>query len=857
MKQEQSHVDKREVLDKLTALAERDLHPVVQQRANEFLGLLPQAVAADYRDLALARAVPMNMYQVPAIFAEIEAQGRVILAELDRLTVVIRTRLETLAKSAEVPRRMVGIGTAWRKQAARLTEMIATAERLSDQPDWKGRASEAHLSVLPRQITAMQDLRALAETASESVLLVGAIQNNIFDACALVFSEAMESLRGQTSSAPIAYFGHAAACVALLNNVDLLLNQWISGEGTWQPSASQVAEGLTKTSGAGFVWPKAVSGTSGKGSADKDKKDQAKKDEQKSQDKQQGTDKGSDKSAGQSPDKGGQGASNKPGQGTGDAWNQGTDEGQGSPEPGNQGGASAGNGQSDPVTPPPDATAVDDKADTGSTDEGGEATPVDPAADATQGDAPADPRPAVEPTEPAPEQAGGPSTEGAGEPADPDYAKGGAPVTEPAPSGPVPNEPAPLDPVPTDPVPADPAPTDPVPNDTAPSDTAPTEPMPTDPVPTEPVPTDPVPTEPIPTDPAPGEPAQTDPAPNDKAPGEPSVADPGADTSTGGPSEAGAQPGDAVVDPDEQAKAGSADAVEVPQPGDAAAAAAGAETEAALTEEREPDQNPFGAVKLDDVMRDLGLPTGENPQDPGAPAVEATHGPEQAARPEGPSDVPGQEPAAHGPNGGPPHVPVDQGSHGAPGEDSRPVAAAQAPVAQTPVTQPAPAPAQPGAQAPAPAPAQPAPTPAPVAPPSQPGVQVGHNIGGQPVAVPVDAQPIESEHAVQRPEAPVDGELPGDPGPARGDEPLPETVPLQDNYPQEPAQEQGLSEDGSPVEGVSPIDQTAPPTPPAHQQVPVQPAPEPPVVDEPVEPVRDIDRGANAWDRLATREVLR
>jgi len=110
---------------------------------------------------------------------------------------------------------------------------------------------------------------------------------------------------------------------------------------------------------------------------------------------------------------------------------------------------------------------------------------------------------------------------------------------------------------------------------------------------------------------------------------------------------------------------------------------------------------------------------------------------------------------------------------------------------------------------------------------------------------------------VQRPDAPVDGELPGDPGPVRRDEPLPETVPLQDNYPQEPASEPGLSEDGSPVQGASPIDQAAPPTPPAHQQVPVQPVPTPPVVDETVEPVRDIDRGANAWDRLATREVLR
>ncbi|NHB84914.1 hypothetical protein G7085_10665 [Tessaracoccus sp. HDW20] len=205
-----------------------------------------------------------------AIFAAIEQQGTTLTKEVARLLDAIRAHLTSLQRCATTPQKMATIGRAWRKQSARVEEMILTAERLADQPDWKGRASEAHLAVVPRQIEAMRDLRSLAETASESVLVVGAIQANIFDACGLILTQAVEQLRGHVSTAPAAFFSRTAAALTLLGNVEVMLGRWLSGEGTWSPSATQIADGLSSTS-TSFEWPRAVSSPADGGDKNKDK----------------------------------------------------------------------------------------------------------------------------------------------------------------------------------------------------------------------------------------------------------------------------------------------------------------------------------------------------------------------------------------------------------------------------------------------------------------------------------------------------------------------------------------------------------------------------------------------------------
>lgn len=261
---------KKEVLDKLTALAEMDLYPAVQQRSGEFFALVPSMIQADFHELASARAVPTGVFQVAAIFAAVETQGTQIVNEVNRISDQIRVHLASLEKCASTPKRMAEIGKSWRRQAGRVSEMIATAERLSNQPTWRGRASEAHLAVVPKQIAAMKELQRLAETASESVLVVGAIQSNIFDAVGLIFTQAMEQLRGHVSTAPAAFFSRSAGAVTLLTNVEALMRQWLSGEGTWSPSASQIADGLTETSSGGYSWPQAVKASLNGSKTDKD-----------------------------------------------------------------------------------------------------------------------------------------------------------------------------------------------------------------------------------------------------------------------------------------------------------------------------------------------------------------------------------------------------------------------------------------------------------------------------------------------------------------------------------------------------------------------------------------------------------
>ena len=261
---------KKEVLDKLTALAELDLYPAVQQRSGEFFALVPSIIQADFHELASARAVPTGFFQVAAIFAAVETQGTQIVNEVNRISDQIRVHLASLEKCASTPKRMAEIGKSWRRQAGRVSEMIATAERLSNQPTWRGRASEAHLAVVPKQIAAMKELQRLAETASESVLVVGAIQSNIFDAVGLIFTQAMEQLRGHVSTAPAAFFSRSAGAVTLLTNVEALMRQWLSGEGTWSPSASQIADGLTETSTGGYSWPQAVKASLNGSKSDKD-----------------------------------------------------------------------------------------------------------------------------------------------------------------------------------------------------------------------------------------------------------------------------------------------------------------------------------------------------------------------------------------------------------------------------------------------------------------------------------------------------------------------------------------------------------------------------------------------------------
>ncbi len=267
----QTAVDNREVLDRLTAIAELDLYPAVEQRAGVLFELIAGMIAADFAELTTASAVNSGLFQVSAIFGVVQQQGTQIANEVTRLTELIRAHLASLSRCASTPQKMSALGKAWRQQVDRITEMIRTAERLADQPDWKGRASAAHLAVVPKQIQAMRDLNELAGTAAESVLLVGAIQSNIFDACGLILTQAIEQLRGHVSTAPTAYFSRCAAAVTLLTNVDVLLTRWLSGEGTWSPSATQIAEGLSDAPTGGFEWPKAVSSPSTKRGAGSDK----------------------------------------------------------------------------------------------------------------------------------------------------------------------------------------------------------------------------------------------------------------------------------------------------------------------------------------------------------------------------------------------------------------------------------------------------------------------------------------------------------------------------------------------------------------------------------------------------------
>ena len=232
---------KQDILDKLLFLAEKDNFPALERAHLVWAMLLEGSIEADRRELQTARLAPSNVIQIAEIFAAIDMQGNLIVLEVEKLARSISDKFAMLAKCVETPRKMSRLGREWRQQSAKVEEMVGVAERLANQPDWKGKASEAHLAVIPKQIQAMKDLQALTATASESVILVGAIQSNIFHACTLVFAEGIDGIKGLVSQAPAAFFSRSAALVGRLRVMDSFLGSWLSGEGTWLPSAEQIA----------------------------------------------------------------------------------------------------------------------------------------------------------------------------------------------------------------------------------------------------------------------------------------------------------------------------------------------------------------------------------------------------------------------------------------------------------------------------------------------------------------------------------------------------------------------------------------------------------------------------------------
>ena len=254
---------KQEVLKKLTILADRDLFPALRSAYMTLTATVAQAIALDRRELAGARTASATVSSIGSVFEAVEIKGQIIVDEVTRLMAVIDERFEALRKCENTPRKMLGYAGSWERQLVKLDDVIGSVQRLADQPEWKGKASQAHLAAIPKQLEAMTNLRDLTETARESLILVGAIQANIFDACGLIFTQVIERIKGHQSVAPLAFFGRAAACVTLLRTTDEMLEKWMSGEGTWSPSAKQIADGISSAAPPA-VWPRST-GSDGKG----------------------------------------------------------------------------------------------------------------------------------------------------------------------------------------------------------------------------------------------------------------------------------------------------------------------------------------------------------------------------------------------------------------------------------------------------------------------------------------------------------------------------------------------------------------------------------------------------------------
>src|SRR5690606_1979443 len=153
------------------------------------------------------------------------------------------------------------LGRSWIKEIAHIDEMIETAQALLEAPEWKGTAAAAHLTTVPAQIEALRSLRSQAVTAGESVIAVGALQNTIFEASALLMVAAAVQVDVQPPGqfVPAALYRRTVALVQVLGALVEALDQQFSGEGTWKESAKELSRGLEEaTSGIGFEWPKAT-----------------------------------------------------------------------------------------------------------------------------------------------------------------------------------------------------------------------------------------------------------------------------------------------------------------------------------------------------------------------------------------------------------------------------------------------------------------------------------------------------------------------------------------------------------------------------------------------------------------------
>ncbi|QNP55385.1 hypothetical protein [Tessaracoccus defluvii] len=257
----------KELLERLLELCDRDLY---QPLSNAYLTLtsyVDRLLQIDVQELVTARATSTAMFQVPAIFDTIAQQGDALQRQVHDMLRGLDRSMQAMARCADSPAKLAGMGRTWLTLADKVQEMEQIATRLADQPDWKGEASEAHLAVLPKQIEALGNLESMARSAAESVIVVGAMQSDVFDAAGALLHECIVRLKGHVSSAPAAYYSATTSCLTALAATEAAMGRILTGEGSWRATADEIALGLSDGAAAGQTWPKAVSGsaTTGKG----------------------------------------------------------------------------------------------------------------------------------------------------------------------------------------------------------------------------------------------------------------------------------------------------------------------------------------------------------------------------------------------------------------------------------------------------------------------------------------------------------------------------------------------------------------------------------------------------------------
>lgn len=217
------------------------------------------AMMLDERELAIVFQHLGGSLQ-PTV-AAVELQARDYIARAMELLKSVDLRLDELMAVITTPPRTAHLGRSWIQEIAHIDEMIETAQSLLEAPEWKGTAAAAHLTTVPAQIEALRSLRSQAVTAGESVIAVGALQNTIFEASALLMVAAAVQVDVQPPGqfVPAVLYRRTVALVQVLGALVEALDQQFSGEGTWKESAKELSRGLEEaTSGIGFEWPKAT-----------------------------------------------------------------------------------------------------------------------------------------------------------------------------------------------------------------------------------------------------------------------------------------------------------------------------------------------------------------------------------------------------------------------------------------------------------------------------------------------------------------------------------------------------------------------------------------------------------------------